>query len=467
MIQLDRLSVTYPGRTTPALHNVSLTLSAGESVCIMGANGSGKSTLALVLAGVLRPSSGQVLFTEDGPAGAGIVFQKPENQMVAALVEKELAFGLENQALLQAVMHAEIEKIAASFDLQSLLQSTTSRLSGGEQQRVALASVMITSPNLLMLDEPDSFLDAESRTLLDTALKGIRARQPELIEVRVTQDISVARACSRLILLDGGEVIANDSPEIILNQSDLLRKCRLIVEGASIDPAIPAEQELSELKTTTLQPDKLIVRDLAFEYGPGRPVLRDLSFSLNCGEVLGVAGPTGSGKTSLGLLLAGILEPQSGTIIWARGEEPMVGGPFATMALQQPERQFFLPTCAQEIAFGPANNGHALRASDIDSLLDLVGLPPAAFRDRDPLTLSVGEQRRLACAVVVALDKPFIIFDEPTAGLDSEGVARFVSLIRRIKPTHGLVVISHDHDLLTRISNRVLVCGQVPSPDRL
>jgi energy-coupling factor transporter ATP-binding protein EcfA2 len=429
----------------------------------MGANGSGKSTLALVLAGVLKPSSGHMRLSDsDEPmtTAPGIVFQNPENQMVASLVEKELAFGLENQAVSQTEMQAEIEKSAALFALQSLLRSTTNRLSGGEQQRVALASVMITLPNLLILDEPDAFLDAESRAMLSEALKGIRSRHPELIEVRVTQDLDVARSFSRLIMLENGEIVADKPPEKILGDTVLLRRCRVVVDEASVAPVGQIAPDIARTEPGKIQPDKIVVRGLEFGYALNRLVLHDLSFSLSRGEVLGVTGPTGSGKTSLGLLLTGILEPQSGAITWLREEKSLSGGPYATMALQQPERQFFLPTCVQEIAFGPENNGTALHESQIDSLLELVGLPPVDFRDRDPFTLSVGEQRRLACAVVLGLHKPFIVFDEPTAGLDADGVARFVTLVRQIRASCGLVVISHDHELLAAISDRILTLGR-------
>ena len=471
VITLDQVSVSYTGRTTPALRSVSLTLSAGESVCIMGANGSGKSTLALVLAGVIKPSSGHVRYLHDDKPetpGSGVVFQNPENQMVATQVEKELAFGLENQAAPQARMQAEIEKSSALFGLQSLLGSTTTCLSGGEQQRVALASVMITSPHLLILDEPDAFLDAESRAMLGEALKGIRTRHPDLVEVRVTQDLDAACSFSRLIMLENGEIVADESPEKILGDTVLLRRCRVAVDEASVAPAGRIAPDIARTEPGKIQPDKIVVRGLEFGYAQNRLVLRDLSFSLSRGEVLGVAGPTGSGKTSLGLLLTGILKPQSGAIDWLREEKPLSGGPFATMALQQPERQFFLPTCVKEIAFGPQNNGSALRDSQIDALLDLVGLPSADFRERDPLALSVGEQRRLACAVVLGLSKPFIVFDEPTAALDADGVARFVALVRRIKTSCGLAVISHDHRLLAGIADRVLVLdrdgrGQISS----
>lgn len=128
------------------------------------------------------------------------------------------------------------------------------------------------------------------------------------------------------------------------------------------------------------------------------------------------------------------------------------------MALQQPERQFFLPTCREEIAFGPENIGAPLNADDIDGLVDAVGLSPEEFLDRSPHSLSVGEQRRLACAVILALRKPFVVFDEPTAGLDADGIARFVGLFGKLKIAGvGQIIISHDHRLLSKIADRILV----------
>jgi energy-coupling factor transport system ATP-binding protein len=460
MIQLNQVTIRYPGRTEPALRDVTVILRSGESVCLMGGNGSGKSTLALVLAGVLKPESGEVLIDgqsidRDKSARMGIVFQNPDNQMVATIVEKELVFSLENLATPQAEMETELERSADEFKLRSLLRSATTRLSGGEQQRVALAAVMITAPPLLILDEPDSFLDAAGRAILRDALAGIRSRHPDLVEVRISQDIETARRYARLIVLDRGVIVADGSPDEILSDTPLLNRCRLVVDEVQISQTTSGIVDWFQANGGG--PAEVAFDKVSFGYDSGRMVLQDVDLSISRGQILGVAGPTGSGKTTLGLLLSGIFAPTSGRITGQLNGEGKIGRPCVTMAMQQPERQFFLPTCSAEIAFGPSNVGRPLEVSQIDRLLELVGLPATEFRERDPLSLSIGEQRRLACAVMLGLRKPFVVYDEPTAGLDADGIARFVSLVRRIKAGGGgQVIISHDHRLLAELSDHVL-----------
>jgi energy-coupling factor transporter ATP-binding protein EcfA2 len=453
MIRLDKVTFSFSSRTEPALKEINLSFQAGESVCVMGANGSGKTTLALILAGILKPTAGSVETSKE--LKPSIVFQNPENQMVATIVEKELAFSLENLATPQAEMERRIAEIAETFNLATKLRSATTKLSGGEQQKVALASVMITRPSLLILDEPDAFLDAAGREILRQSLAKIHKQYPDLIEIRIAQEIESAREYNRIIVLDRGEVAADGSPEVVLSDLPLLQRCRIVVEEESA--SFNKSNKFEWIRTNGSSATEVSVENVSFHYHAGKPILQDVNFTVNHGEIIGVAGSTGSGKSTLGLLLSGILTPTSGKIVQRNNGRELTDQSWVTMALQQAERQFFLRTCAEEIGFGPSNNGVKLGENEIDQLLEIVGLAPKEFRLRDPLSLSVGEQRRLATAVMLGLRKPFIVFDEPTAGLDADGVARFVSLSARLKHSGaGQLVISHDHRLLRRISDRVL-----------
>lgn len=467
MISIDHLTFRYGSGTEPVLNDLSLRISAGESVCLMGANGSGKSTLARLVAGLLPSPEGSIRIdgrsagTDDAPL-VGILFQNPDNQMVAMVVEKEIAFALENQGLPMTEMLPRVDAVIESYAIEHLRNRLTSELSGGEKQRVALAAVMIQNPPVLVLDEPDSFLDEAGRSLLRKALAMLRERSPSLVELRVTQYPGVARRYPRLVVLNDGNVLADNDPENVLGDDTLCHRAGL---AADYDLSGDEDRALALLSQEMRGgPGMVTMNNVTFGFDPHEPVLRDLDLRVPAGETLGIVGPSGSGKTTLGLLLCRLLKPQSGVVDFADPEgRPLMASPrrgSVAGVFQQPERQFFLDSCAEEVAFGPRNLGRHLTGAEIDRFLTLVGLEPLRFRERDPFSLSAGEKRRLAFAVVLAMRPAFVVFDEPTCALDPRGVGRFVALSQRFKASGaGQVIISHDGGVISRLTDRVVVCG--------
>jgi len=466
MIELDHISYWYPRREDAALRDLSLRVNDGESVCIMGRNGSGKSTLIKLIAGLIKPHRGRLtvdgrIKSESGDGQVGILFQNPDNQMVTTLVEKEIAFALENRAIPQATMERDIARIAAQFGIEHLLRRLTSELSGGEKQRVALASVMVQNPAVLLLDEPDSYLDQEGRRILAAELARLHQSDRELIELRITQSAQVARDYPRLIVLNDGAVVADGKPELILGDRRLGAIAGLTIPDLSqVKVSVPENlgsgQESDDQRLHTVR-----LEQVSFAWPMGEAVFRNISMSLQAGETVGLIGPTGVGKSSLGLLMAGLHQVDKGQVLYLHksglGLPVEVVRGQLTLMLQQPERQFFLETCAEEIAFGPGNRGRTLASGEIDRFLEMVGLNAARFADRDPFSLSAGEKRRLAFAVVLALAPSFIIFDEPTAGLDGDGVGRFLALSRSLREMGlGQMIITHDGDVVSQLCDRTL-----------
>lgn len=484
MIKLEHISYWYPENRDPAVCDLSLEIGAGESVCVMGRNGSGKSTLVKLIAGFVKPTRGQLEVKgefenpgspaiHDNEVGSptihggekigpvGIIFQNPDNQMVATLVEKEIAFALENRAVPLDEMKTAVQITARQFGIEHLLKRLTTELSGGEKQRVALASVMVQQPQVLLLDEPDSYLDQAGRLLLETELNRLHDQNSALIELRITQSVEAARKYQRLIVLDQGAVVADDTPDEILAKTDIgLRSGLLVPDLTMVNLALPETLEgrhgpdgsrVAEVSLSTVD----------FNWPMGEPILRQLNLSWSAGETVGLVGHTGSGKSSLSMLLAGLVEPTAGDRHYRDSngvdlETDRIRGQVA-LVLQQPERQFFLDTCAEEIAFGPSNMGRALPAGEIDKYFTMVGLNPARYAERDPFTLSAGEKRRLAFAAVLSMAPSMVIFDEPTAGLDGEGVGRFMALSRRLREAGlGQLIISHDGDVMTSLADRIL-----------
>jgi len=478
MIKLEHISYWYPDSRDPALCDLSLEIGEGESVCVMGRNGSGKSTLVKLIAGFVEPARGRLSVNGklENPGRptihgggmtepVGIIFQNPDNQMVATLVEKEIAFALENMAVPLADMKTAVRQTARQFGIEHLLTRLTSELSGGEKQRVALASVMVQQPMILLLDEPDSYLDQAGRSLLETELKRLHDQNCRLIELRITQSVEASRHYERLIVLDRGTVVADGTPDKILADNNLgIRTGLLVPDLTNVNLALPdtlgADPEPGSPRVT-----KISLTQINFGWPMAEQILRNLSLSLRAGETVGLVGRTGSGKSSLGMLLAGLVEPTDGerncrdadnndlTVKRIRGQVALV--------LQQPERQFFLDTCAEEIAFGPSNLGHTLPEGEIDKYFAMAGLNPARYAERDPFTLSAGEKRRLAFAAVLSMAPSIVIFDEPTAGLDGEGVGRFLALSHRLREAGlGQMIISHNGDVINSLADRVLYLNE-------
>lgn len=460
-VRLDNVTYRYPGQSQPAVAGVSLQLKAGEQVTVMGANGGGKSTLARLIAGLITPDGGHVAIDYDGPAPrpVGILFQNPDNQMVAVTVEKEIAFGLENIGMPPADMTPRIAATLDRFGIDHLRQRLTSELSGGEKQRVALAATMVFEAPIVILDEPDSYLDVAGRRSLRDELDRLRGQYPELIEIRITQYPEVARKYGRMLVFHEGRLVADGSPtEVFACSEDCLKW------GISYDPSREPPRE----PPVSFEPDAgdCAISGIRFEavdfaWSDEHRVLSSLSFEMERGRVIGVVGPSGSGKTTLGHLICRLLSPTSGSVMYLdssggstdhRTISGQVSGVF-----QQPERQFFLTTCEEEIRFGPSNVGRDLTEEQVREHLARIGLPYESFARRDPFSLSGGEKRRLAFAAVLAMGPRFTVFDEPTCGLDQEGVGRFVRLARQLRRQGaGLVIISHDGALLKLLADSIL-----------
>jgi energy-coupling factor transporter ATP-binding protein EcfA2 len=466
MIDLDHISYWYPRRTEAALRDVTVQIRDGEALCVMGRNGSGKSTLIKLIAGLIPPARGKLAVDGRAQAGSpdmrvGILFQNPDNQMVATLVEKEIAFALENRAMPQAEMEPAVAQALRQFGIEHLCRRLTSDLSGGEKQRVALASVMVQEPAVLLLDEPDSFLDQSGRQNLAAELERLHAQDHRLIEIRITQSAQIARQYPRLMVLDSGAVVADGNPTELLGDSRLCALAGLTVPDARAMQVTIPERVRNARHDGAGRLQAAHLKDITYGWPMSPPVFEKLSADFAAGETVGLIGPTGAGKSTIGLLLAGLASPSKGEVVYVdstgwplklkdiRGELALV--------LQQPERQFFLETCAQEVAFGPKNLGRPLSDDETGEFLAMVGLHPARYAGRDPFSLSAGEKRRLAFATVLAMEPSLVIFDEPTAGLDGEGVGRFISLSHALKSMNlGQLVISHDGDVVRQVCDRVL-----------
>jgi energy-coupling factor transporter ATP-binding protein EcfA2 len=453
-------------------------------------------------------------------ATVGLIFQNPDNQLVSVTVERELAFGLENLGLPPEEMKDRIDWALEKFNLGRYRFHSPNKLSGGEKQRLAIAAVVAMRPSYLILDEPTSFLDPAGRAEILSILNGVNSRpdldgpartlnetaDPErtrrVTTMHITQFPEEACRAERVVVLSEGKVFMEGTPQDVFSQADLLRSIGLclpqlgqlqrllrergveiggdLCRAEEFHRSLVSLREKRDPRTATIplpqpeagrRPSKLrrddrgseivTLENVSFRYRDfaSRPeaALSEVNLSICVGEFMGLVGPTGSGKTTLANLVAGLLEPTSGRLWPRRRKEGKVE---VGLILQFPERQFFRERVLEDITYGLENLGcnggeakrEALRA------LQLVNLEAAEFCDRHLHTLSGGEKRCVAIASILALRPRLLVLDEPFLALDPGTTARLMETLRQIHEAGtSVLLISHDLAAIFELVDRLVV----------
>jgi energy-coupling factor transport system ATP-binding protein len=425
LARVDGLSFGYPGGV-PAVRDISLELAPGEVVALLGPSGSGKSTLMRALAGLVphfhggrfagRVEVGGLDTRLHGPAAlvgtVATVFQDPENQVVMTRVENEVAFGLENIGVEPAEIWPRVESALARVGAAHLAGRRTVELSGGELQRVCLASALALEPRLLLLDEPTSQLDAEAA---EAFLDAVEAAGCAVVisEQRVDRALAIA---DRVVMLEEGRLVL-DAP--VGEAREWLASARPRYAGGleAHDPAFGAGEEI------------LRVSGVSFAYGRGPEILGGRSLAVRRGEIVALEGRNGCGKTTLAKVAAGLLDPSSGTVT-RTGR--------ATYLSQDPGRYLVCETAIEEVALGV--RGDQARAA---AELARFGLEFATCRH--PRDLSSGERERLGIAAVSVSEPDLLVLDEPTRGIDPDRKAALAAwLLEQAAAGRGVLVATHD-----------------------
>ena len=484
-------SVTLRYGDACALDDVSLKIERGQRVCVLGANGSGKSTLASVICGLLAPDEGSVeLVGEAVCAGGapdldayrrarralGLVFQNPDDQIVTSVVADDVAFGPENLGLPREEIAARVDRELRRVALTEYAASDPSRMSGGQRQRVCIAGALAMEPQVLVLDEPSSLLDVRGREAIMRVMGRLAAAGTTL--VHVTHFMDEALAADRVIVMDRGRVALDGAPDEVFCE-----KNAQVIEGLGLE--LPFELRLAEARraaggdagaggavtaapvaSATASNEKVCeVRGVDYSYTRGKKALDGVSFDVRRGESVAVVGQTGSGKSTLTRLVCGLEAPDAGSVTVNGATTAKKRGRRAVRAsvgyvMQHPERQLFAPTVAEDVAFGPRNQGLSSEevASRVDYALDLVGL--AQKRGRSPFELSGGQRRLAAIAGIIAMKPGLLVLDEPTAGLDPRGRARLRALLADLRASGvTLVQVTHSMEDAAR-ADRVVVLDQ-------
>jgi energy-coupling factor transport system ATP-binding protein len=507
-LSIENLTIRYPGRREAALDGVSVEVAAGSIVGVAGRTGAGKSSLALAAAGfiprVVRAKlEGRVTVggVDTATAGAsellgrvGIVFATPANQLSASklTVREELAFGLENLGVPRAEMDPRIDTILARLGIGHLADREPFALSGGEQQRVAIASIVAMGTDVLVLDEPTAQLDPFGTTMVADILRELAAGGTAILVVE--HDPSVLARTDRTIVLDRGRVAGSGPPGEALGPDVLgpiglrsptlvslaslaevdaghafddaaiaagLRKLtaespdRLVARvSGTPDPVSPERTEDASIRWQPIRdqpPTPIEIDELTHRYpSSGAEALRGVTLAVGAGEAVAIVGQNGSGKTTLVKHLNGLLRPTTGRILV--GGDDIADEPVHRLAgrigfvFQNPDDQLFDRSVEREVSFGPRNLGlpTAVIQRLVETSLAVVGLTDV--RSTNPYDLDLSRRKLVALASVLALDPAVLVLDEPTTGQDEPGVRRVGAVVDAFRAA-GRTVIAITHDM--------------------
>jgi energy-coupling factor transporter ATP-binding protein EcfA2 len=506
-VALEDVSFTYRSADRPALVSVRFKQRVGEMVGIMGASGTGKSSVARCLnaiipgfehgqfQGVVRIHGRDVVGSRvcDMAPLVGMVFQDFEAQLFSTNVAHEVAFAMEQVGLAPAEIRTRIGPALAAVGLAGFEDRDPTSLSGGEKQRLAIASVLAVQPSIIVLDEPTTDLDPEGRAEVFDLIRKLRDRGLSLLIVE--HETEEMRECDRIVVMRDSQIIADRPPEQVLSDPGLLTECgirppglNLVLSALGIDSharhvdeaealirrslhlpgvfELNTEPPVASGRDPTPAPDAgpplVEVDNLTHVYGGTVQALDQVSLTINPAEFVAIIGQNGSGKTTLAKHIVGLLKPTAGRVMLVGRERtalrPAEAASLVGYVFQNPDHQIFAGTVAEEVAFGPRNFG--LSPDEIERrcerVLKAVGLE--GMRDKDPFLLGRGERQRLAVASILVLEPRLLILDEPTTGLDYPQQRRMMELISELNQAGtAIVIITHTPWLVAEYARRAVL----------
>jgi energy-coupling factor transport system ATP-binding protein len=445
IIELGNVNFKFPSNDCNILSNINLRIKEGEFIVITGISGSGKSTLALALSGFIPHLLGGVFSGEIKYQGVntssltlteisqlvGLVQQDPENQIVTPTVFEEIIFGPENLKLDRIEISERLKFSSNALRLGNLLSRSTNQLSGGEKQKVVIASILSMGGAVLVLDEPISFLDYVSQKSLLSTLKELNQKQNKTIIIIDHQPEVYKELASRYIVIDNGTIVTDTE---ILEKTFIKQEISNLTAGTDTKFDTPS--------STLLEISNLTVGIKEKE------ILRKISLKLNSASIYGVIGRNGSGKTTLAKTLLNLHKYEGSILLNGKKIKKIPTHELARnigIVYQNPNHQIFERTVFRELMFAPKNfdmdgNKHAVKFLEESKL--------ARYQDFPPFGLSYGEKRRLTICSSEIYSPDILILDEPFIGQDNENFLFILNLIHKRKfGGKTTVIISHRSEL--------------------
>lgn len=522
IIKFEKVKFSYPGtENIYALNGVDLTVRKGEFLSVIGHNGSGKSTLARLINGLLEADGGKIevlgMNVAEGKNSleirkhVGIVFQNPDNQMVASIVEDDVAFGPENIGIEREEIGRRIEWALKAVGMEKYRTSTPSRLSGGQKQRIAIAGVLAVKPEILVLDESTAMLDPKGRREVIEVVKRLNQEEGMTV-ILITHFMEEALLADRTVVMNRGEIVLSGTPEEIFENGDkleaynlclpritgiintlnengmdvknVLREEELAISIAEnfrskgIDRAVSPKAEDPAIKSD--HEFDIDIKNLSFTYSRksafATKALKDIDLHIDEGEFFGIIGHTGSGKSTLIQHLNALIKLPQAEKRYRKKRvkkgQPQPVSPSITignydltqkkcdfkslradvgMVFQYPEYQLFAESVFSDVAFGLKNFRKDLTKEQIEeavrSSIEMVGLDYNEVKDKSPFDLSGGQKRRVAIAGVIVTRPKILILDEPAAGLDPLGKKEICALLHKLHEEWCRTVIIVSHDM--------------------
>lgn len=528
IIEVKDVTFTYSGAQRHALERVSLAVAEGEFVGVIGPSGAGKSTLAGVMSGAVPHHFAGELYgaclvdgkdtcevtLTDVSRLVGSVLQDIDAQFVASNVRDELLFGLENFGVTHDEIPARMQQALETVGIEDLRDREIATLSGGQKQKVAIAAILALRPRVLVLDEPTAALDPVSSTLVFETLCEVN-RLAGITVVVIEQKVALlSEYCSRVVVLDQGKLVFDDTPRKVFSHGERLREigvdsprvarvsnslaaaglCELgkpalsvdeaaalvarivgegvrgaVVEGACAVPAVPSvpsnatvcDPSIGGDSSSSARTSEPVARfeGVGYSYPGGGASVRALDFEVFPGEIVGIVGQNGAGKTTLTKLLNGLLKPAEGNVVVAglnTREVPTSRiARYVSTLFQNPDRQICKDTVLDEVAFGLLLQGVSLdeASARAKATCERFGLP----LDEAPFSLSRGQRQMVALASVVVGEPQIIVLDEPTSGLDYRECMTVMKTVRDMAAGSAVVMVCHDMEVVSDFANRLVV----------
>lgn len=503
-IKVKDVSFAYQDMHYDALSKMSLDVQDGELVVVMGKSGAGKSTLCRVLNALIPKFYkgrfygtveilNELIFEKEVfelAKDIGMVFQDFESQLFSTNVELECAFGLENLCIPREEMVNRIKESLLKVDLVDFEKRNPTTLSGGEKQRLAIASIIAMKPKILVMDEPTTDLDPVGKSEIFAICQILKEDGVTLLLVE--HEIELVYHADKIILMDRGEMVLEGKPDEVLRKVTLLERCGIR------PPQIPKLfQELNykkKLPVTTQEAYKIFkqqnwqipqgrynilkwqdakrtekyyepiieIADLEYVYPNGKKVLDGIDLTIRQGEFVAILGQNGSGKTTLIKHLNGLLKPTKGNVLISgintRRRKVSDLAKEVGFIFQNPDCQIFAHTIFDEVAFGPRNLKLAEKEVSRRVYDALTAVQLEAYEKDDPFALTKGEKQKLAVASILACTPKILILDEPTTGLDYHEIISIMNLLTELNERgHTIIIVTHSIWVAGEYAHRIIL----------